>query len=67
MLPSFPILDLLQDCCDPPLTLETLQELQIKLGRRFPQEYADFLLQFNGGPVVSVKMRTIDFGSVLVW
>ena len=49
MLPSFPILDLLQDCCDPPLIPETLEELQIKIGRRFPQEYAAFLLQFNGG------------------
>lgn len=49
MLPSFPILDLLQDCCDPPLTPETLEALQAKLGRRFPQEYAEFLLQFNGG------------------
>jgi len=44
-----PILDLLQDCCDPPLTAETLEALQAKLGRRFPREYADFLLQFNGG------------------
>ncbi len=49
MLPSFPILDLLQDCCDPPLTPETLADLQARLGRRFPREYADFLLQFNGG------------------
>lgn len=49
MLPALPILDLLQDCCDPPLTHETLEDLQAKLGRRFPQEYADFLLQFNGG------------------
>jgi len=49
MLASFPILDLLQDCCDPPLTPETLESLQKRLGRRFPQEYADFLLKFNGG------------------
>jgi hypothetical protein len=49
MLQSFPILDLLQDCCDPPLTPETLESLQKRLGRRFPQEYADFLLKFNGG------------------
>ena len=48
-MPPLPILDLLQDCCDPPLTPEALDSLQIKLGRRFPQEYADFLLQFNGG------------------
>ncbi len=49
MLPSFPILDLLQDSCDPPLTPATLEDLQLRLGKRFPQEYADFLLQFNGG------------------
>lgn len=57
MLPSFPILDLLQDCCDPPLTPETLEALQAKLGRRFPQEYAEFLLQFNGGHF----MRSVEF------
>lgn len=49
MSPSLPILDLLQDSCDPPLTLDTLEELQITLGRRIPREYAEFLLQFNGG------------------
>jgi hypothetical protein len=49
MLPSFPILDLLQDSCDPALTPKTLEELQTKLGRRFPHDYAEFLLQFNGG------------------
>src|SRR5262249_10331686 len=49
MLPFFPILDLLQDSCDPPLTPETLEELQCKLGKRFPPEYSEFLLQFNGG------------------
>ena len=57
MLPSFPILDLLQDCCDPPLTPETLQELQAKLGRRFPQEYAEFLVEFNGGHF----MRSVEY------
>jgi len=46
---KLPILDLLQDGCDLPLTAETLDLLQAKLGRRFPQDYADFLLQFNGG------------------
>jgi hypothetical protein len=46
---SFPILDLLQDSCDPPLTPESLEELEIALGVRFPKEYAEFLLQFNGG------------------
>jgi len=49
MLPTFPILDLLQDSCDPPLSAATLGELQCRLGKRFPHEYADFLLQFNGG------------------
>ncbi len=57
MLPPFSILDLLQDCCDPPLTPETLEDLQAKLGRRFPQEYADFLLQFNGGHFT----RSVEF------
>jgi hypothetical protein len=46
---SFPILELLQDCEDPPASPESLEELEIELGVRFPQEYADFLLQFNGG------------------
>lgn len=49
MLPSLPILDLLQDCQDPPLTPATLAELQDELGIRFPDEYAEFLLRFNGG------------------
>ncbi len=31
------------------LTPEAINELEIALGVRFPQEYADFLLQFNGG------------------
>src|SRR4051812_30677965 len=52
MLPTFSILDLLQVSCDPPLTAETLEELQTKLGRRFPQQYAEFLMQFNGGHFV---------------
>ncbi len=46
---SLPILDLLQDCDDPPLTPEALEELEIALGVRFPKDYAEFLLQFNGG------------------
>ncbi|MBI3836708.1 MAG: SMI1/KNR4 family protein [Planctomycetia bacterium] len=46
---SLPILDLLQDCDDPPLTPETLEDLEIALGVRFPKDYAEFLLQFNGG------------------
>ena len=57
MLPSLPILDLLQECCDPPLTPEALEALQAKLGVRFPQEYAEFLLQFNGGHFV----RSVEF------
>ena len=57
MVPSFPILDLLQDCCDPPLTREALEDLQARLGRRFPEEYAEFLLQFNGGHF----MRSVEY------
>ncbi|HEY2839049.1 MAG TPA: SMI1/KNR4 family protein [Pirellulales bacterium] len=49
MLQSLPILNLLQDCCDPPLTPQDIEELEILLEVRFPKEYADFLLQFNGG------------------
>jgi hypothetical protein len=45
----FPILDLLQDSCDPPLTPQAIEELEIVLGVRFPREYADFLLEHNGG------------------
>jgi ankyrin repeat protein len=44
-----PILELLQDAHDPPLTPESIEELEIALGVRLPKEYADFLLQFNGG------------------
>lgn len=57
MLPSLPILDLLQDCCDPPLTPETLEKLQQKLSKRFPDEYAEFLLHFNGGHFT----RSVEF------
>src|SRR5882724_183221 len=46
---SFPILELLQDSDDPPLNLESLEELEIELGVLFPKQYAEFLLQFNGG------------------
>lgn len=46
---SLPILDLLQDCDDPPLTPKTLEKVEIALGVRFPKDYAEFLLQFNGG------------------
>ena len=46
---SLPILELLQNSDDPPVTPEGLRALEIELGVKFPQEYADFLLQFNGG------------------
>ena len=46
---TLPILELLQDSHDPPLTPEAIEELEIALGVRLPKEYADFLLQFNGG------------------
>jgi ankyrin repeat protein len=46
---TLPILELLQDSDDPPVTPESLEELEIELGVRFTNEYADFLLQFNGG------------------
>jgi len=44
-----PILELLQDSHDPPATRESLDELEIELEIQLPEEYADFLLQFNGG------------------
>ena len=46
---TLPILELLQDAHDPPLTPESVEELELALGIHFPKEYADFLLQFNGG------------------
>jgi len=46
---SLPILELLQDCYDPPLTPQSVEQLEIELGVRFPNDYAEFLLQFNGG------------------
>jgi hypothetical protein len=46
---SLPILELLQDSFDPPLTRERLARLEIELNVKFSQEYEDFLLQFNGG------------------
>jgi hypothetical protein len=45
----FPILELLEDPQDPPLTREAIEELEILLGIRFPKDYADFLFAFNGG------------------
>jgi Ankyrin repeats (3 copies)/SMI1-KNR4 cell-wall len=46
---KFPILELLEDSHGPPLTSEAIEELEILLGVRFPKDYADFLLAFNGG------------------
>lgn len=46
---EFPILDLLQDSEDPPLTPALLAEIQSTLGVRFPEDYVQFLLQHNGG------------------
>ena len=46
---TLPILELLQDSDEPPATPESIEELELELGVRFPKEYADFLLQFNGG------------------
>jgi ankyrin repeat protein len=46
---TLPVLELLQDSDDPPVTPEILESLGIELGVRFPREYAEFLLQFNGG------------------
>jgi hypothetical protein len=46
---QFPILELLEDSHDPPLTSEAIEELQVLLGVRFPEDYANFLLAFNGG------------------
>lgn len=45
----FPILELLQDCYDPPLTHESVAELAYLLGATFSGEYTEFLLEFNGG------------------
>src|SRR4051812_36959494 len=52
-----PILELLQNSCDPPLTPESLEELELALGVRLPTDYAQFLLQFNGGNFC----RTVEF------
>jgi hypothetical protein len=49
MLPRLPILELLQDSCDPSFTPKSLDGLQRQLGVRFPQQYAEFLLAYNGG------------------
>ena len=44
-----PVLHLLQDCHHPPFTPESLGRLQATLGVRFPEDYAKFLFEFNGG------------------
>ena len=49
LIQRFPILELLEDSHDPDLTSESIEELEILLEVRFPNEYADFLLSFNGG------------------
>lgn len=46
---TLPILELLQDSEDPPLTRERLTRIELLLDVRLPAEYAEFLLQFNGG------------------
>lgn len=49
LIARFPILDLLQDSHDPELTSEAIEELEILLDVRFPTDYSNFLLGFNGG------------------
>jgi ankyrin repeat protein/SUKH superfamily protein len=49
LIQQFPVLELLQDSDDPPLTSEAVEEIEILLGVRFPRQYADFLSAFNGG------------------
>jgi hypothetical protein len=46
---TLPILELLQDCDEPALTVDKLKEIELTLDVRFPADYAEFLLQFNGG------------------
>jgi Ankyrin repeats (3 copies)/SMI1-KNR4 cell-wall len=49
LIERFPILELLQDSHDPPLTSDAVEEIEILLGTRFPRQYTDFLSAFNGG------------------
>ena len=37
----------------PPPSLEQINEVQLKLGLKFPEEYINFLLNFNGGRIMS--------------
>lgn len=46
---SFPVLNLLQDSYDPPVTVELLNDLEVTLGVKLPVEYRDFLRRINGG------------------
>lgn len=46
---TLPILHRLKSSENPPLTRELIAELERALGVRFPQDYFEFLLQFNGG------------------
>jgi SMI1-KNR4 cell-wall/Ankyrin repeats (3 copies) len=57
LVQQFPILKLLEDSHDPPLTSEVIEELEVLLGVRFPKDYADFLMAFNGGHFG----RNVDF------
>jgi cell wall assembly regulator SMI1 len=43
-----PIFDRLQDCWDP-ISEDQLAQLERDVGSRFPSDYRDFLLHFNGG------------------
>lgn len=44
-----PILHLLQDCDDPPISSKKVVQIQRALGHWFPADYVEFLQQFNGG------------------
>jgi hypothetical protein len=46
---SLPVLELLQDSHDPPITPEVLREIESALEASLPKDYAEFLGQFNGG------------------
>ena len=41
---TLPILELLQDSHDPPLTPESVEELELALGIHFPKDYAELLI-----------------------
>src|SRR5215213_9066179 len=52
-----PILECLQDSEEPPFTRETIERLELELRLKFPSQYAEFLLAFNGG----YFHRTVSF------